>query len=188
MIQETIVTTVDNMGKAHIAPMGIHVLEHKYLIMPFRPSTTLDNILQTRAAVINFCDDVRIFAGCLTGKRNWPLTDSKKITGKYLCQALAHKEVELVRVEDDYTRPKLYCKTVHSENHAPFTGFNRAQFAVLELAILVSRLGMLPWEKIQSEMDYLQIGFEKTKSDREQQAWDWLMQRIEQFKHEEQIS
>lgn len=39
---------------------------------------------------------------------------------------------------------------------------------------------MLPWEKIQSELDYLRIGFEKTTGDRERQAWEWLMAVIEQ--------
>jgi hypothetical protein len=93
--------------------------------------------------------------------------------------ALAHTEVELVRVEDDDTRPKLFCKVVHTVNHAPFMGFNRAQYSVLEAAILISRLNRLPLEKIQAEIDYLRIGLEKTGGDRELEAWGWLMTVIE---------
>jgi len=182
MIQETIVTTQDSSGKAHIAPMGIHVpsgSQDEFIILPFRPSTTLNNLLESKTAVINYCDDVRVFAGCLTGRRDWPLKPAEKINGQVLACALAHTEVELVRVEDDETRPKLFCKAVHTANHAPFRGFNRAQYSVLEAAILISRLNMIPLEKIQAEIDYLRIGLEKTAGDRELEAWGWLMTVIE---------
>lgn len=184
MIQETIVITQNSSGLAHIAPMGIHIpskSQDEFIILPFRPSTTLNNLLASNTAVINYCDDVRVFAGCLTGRRDWPLKPAEKINGQVLECALAHTEVELVRVEDDETRPKLFCKAVHSVNHAPFRGFNRAQYSVLEAAILISRLGMIPLEKIQAEIDYLRIGLEKTAGDRELEAWSWLMTVIENF-------
>lgn len=184
MIRETIVTTQNKNGKVHLAPMGIQILEHEYLVMPFRPSTTLNNILETRTAVVNYTDDVRIFAGCLTGRLDWPLAHAIKIQGHFLKGTLAHSEVELVRIEEDETRPKLYCKAVHQVNHAPFSGFNRAQYSVLEAAILVSRLNMLPWKKIESELEYLRIGLDKTSGKKELEAWGWLMKKIEDFKHQ----
>jgi hypothetical protein len=184
MIQEVLVTTQNAEGITHIAPMGIHVQGDEFIILPFRPSTTLNNILESKTAVINYCDDVRVFAGCLTARRDWPLTATNKIKGHYLSSALAHREVELLHIEDDETRPKLYCNTLHSVNHAPFQGFNRAQFAVLEAAILVSRLKMLPLEKIESEIDYLRIGLDKTAGNNELEAWGWLMTVIEQHKQE----
>ncbi|MGJ0431374.1 DUF447 domain-containing protein [Methylobacter sp.] len=192
MIQEILITTVNTSGTAHIAPMGIHVSSRpeagrpadEVIILPFRPSTTLDNLLSSRTAVINYCDDVRIFAGCLTGRRDWPLKPAEKINGQVLAAALAHAEVELVRVEEDPVRPKLFCKVIHSVNHAPFQGFNRAQFSVLEAAILISRLHRLPLEKIESEIDYLRIGLEKTAGDRELEAWGWLMAVIDAHKKE----
>jgi len=182
MIQETIVTTLNSAGVAHIAPMGIHVQHDEFIILPFRPSTTLTNLLESKTAVLNYCDDVRVFAGCLTGRRDWPLKAAEKINGQVLQCALAHTEVELLRVEDDAIRPKLFCKAVHTVNHAPFTGFNRAQYSVLEAAILISRLDRLPLAKITSEIDYLRIGFEKTAGDREREAWAWLMAVIDEFK------
>jgi hypothetical protein len=184
MIHETIVSTHSAVGIPHLAPMGIHSHEEGYLIMPFRPSATLDNILATGHAVINYCDDVRVFAGCLTGRRDWPLKTAEKIPGSYLASTLAHVEVALARVENDAVRPKLFCRAVHSVNHAPFQGFNRAQFAVLEAAILVSRLGLLPLNKIEAELAYLRIGLDKTAGERELQAWDWLMERIASFQQQ----
>ena len=182
MIQETIVTTRNSTGIVHIAPMGIHSQNDEFVILPFRPSTTLANVLESKTAVLNYCDDVRVFAGCLTGRRDWPLQAAEKIDGSLLQCALAHTEVELVRIEDDAVRPKLFCKAVHTVNHSPFKGFNRAQYAVLEAAILISRLDRLPLAKIESEIDYLRIGFEKTAGDREREAWGWLMTVIENFK------
>jgi hypothetical protein len=65
--------------------------------------------------------------------------------------------------------------------HAPFTGFNRAKGAVLELAILVSRLSMLPREKIEAEIAYLSIAIEKTAGPDEREAWGWLMGKVEGY-------
>lgn len=181
MIQETIITTQNATGRPHIAPMGIHVEQaNEVIILPFKPSTTLDNLLSTQTAVINYCDDVRIFAGCLSGRRDWPLQPAEKINGQILQNTLAHSEVQLLRVEDDAVRPKLFCKIIHTVNHRPFIGFNRAQFAVLEAAILVSRLEWLPPEKIQAELAYCRIGLEKTAGERELEAWGWLMDIINQ--------
>jgi hypothetical protein len=178
MIQELIVTTQNANGFPHLAPMGVHVHGDEIHILPFKPSTTLTNLLETKTAVLNYCDDVRIFAGCLTGRRDW------RLNGLVLDGALAHSEVELVRIENDETRPTLICKILNTVNHASFMGFNRAQYSVLEAAILVSRLKMLPLEKIDSEIAYLKIGLEKTAGKRELEAWHWLMDAIETFKME----
>jgi hypothetical protein len=186
MIQEILVTTQNSAGLAHIAPMGIHLHENDFIILPFRPSTTLENLLQSRVAVLNYSDDVRVFAGCLTGRRDWPLRPAEKINAPVLTCALAHTEVAVVRVQDDATRPKVFCKAVHTANHAPFRGFNRAQFAVLEAAILVSRLHLLPMTKIETELAYLKMGFDKTAGVREHEAWVWLMEAIDLFKAKEQ--
>lgn len=183
MIRETIITSCSPRGAVHIAPMGVHVLDDELLIMPFRPSTTLDNVLATRTAVINYTDDVRVFAGCLTGRRDWPLLPAESIPGQRLAETLAHAELELLRWEEDELRPKLYCRVVHEANHAPFRGFNRAQYSVLEAAILVSRLDRLPWDKIESELAYLRIGLDKTAGPKEFEAWGWLMDAVETFKH-----
>ncbi len=184
MIQEVIVTTQNTQGQVHIAPMGIHIEADEIIILPFRPSTTLENILKSKTAIVNYCDDVRVFAGCLTGRKNWPLTAAENNKYHFISSALAHKQLELSRIEEDEVRPKLFFKTINTVNHAPFQGFNRAQFAVLEAAILVSRLNMLPIEKIDSEVEYLTIGFHKTAGERELEAWEWLMTRIDQYKQE----
>jgi hypothetical protein len=181
MIQEVIVTSRSPEGFNQIAPMGVVWRNQEVEIAPFRPSRTLDNILISECAVINYCDDVRVFAGCLTGRYDWPLVEANKVAAPRLTDALAHSEVCLQRIEEDQIRPRLICKPVHEVNHRPFKGFNRAQAAVLELAILVSRLDRLPTEKIEAELAYLRIAIEKTAGMRELQAWEWLMVQVEAF-------
>ena len=63
-------------------------------------------------------------------------------------------------------------------SHAPFGGFNRAQAAVIELAVLTSRLALLPREKVRREAEYLAVAVEKTAGEREQEAWGWLMEKV----------
>lgn len=181
MIFETIVVTTDVAGKPHVTPFGICYQNDQVLISPFRPSTTLNNVLATKSAVISFTDDVRIFAGALTSRQTWTLTSASTISGYVLDGALAHKELHLVEVKDDSVRPILLFDVVHQTNHKPFQGFNRAQSAVVELAVLVSRLHMLPIEKIQHEMQYLQIAIDKTAGERELEAWGWLVEKIDQY-------
>jgi hypothetical protein len=181
MIQEVIITCRSPRGVNQIAPMGIVWREDEVEIAPFRPSRTLENILTGECAVINYCDDVRVFAGCLTGRYDWPLVEAEEVTAPRLADTLAHCEVRLLRIEEDKIRPRLICKPVHEVNHRPFRGFNRAQAAVLELAILVSRLDRLPAQKIEAELAYLSIAIEKTAGVREIEAWEWLMERVEGF-------
>ena len=178
MIQEVIVTTRHPDGRTHCAPMGIRQAGPHLVIAPFRPSTTLDFLLAGRCAVVNYTDDVRIFAGCLTGRTNWPLVDTQRVPAPRLADALAHTELELHKVEDDPQRPRLFCRPVLQQTHGPFQGFNRAQGAVLELAILVSRLDRLTRDQLDRDIAYLGIAVQKTAGPREQEAWGWLMERV----------
>lgn len=179
MIYETIVSTINGQGDTHVTPFGIRMQDGLVVISPYKPSTTLQNILATGQAVLNLTDDVRVFAGALVGRQVWSLLPAEKVIGYRLADTLAHKELKLLKVEDDLVRPQLFLEIVHEAQHAPFQGFNRAQAAVIELAVLVSRLKRLPMEKIQQEMDYLRIAIEKTAGERELQAWSWLEEAVE---------
>lgn len=177
-IRESIVTTRNPDATAHIAPMGIHESGSHLVIAPFKPSKTLLNLERNGVASINYTDDIRIFAGCVTGRYHWPVQDADTIPAPRLQSCLAHSEVRVERVEQDELRPRYYCRVEHEVTHAPFHGFNRAQAAVIEAAILVTRLRMLPAEKIDREVEYLRIAINKAAGEREQEAWDWVMDAI----------
>lgn len=179
LIRETIVITASREGRAHIAPIGLIAERDDWIIAPFRPSTTLDNLVAVPFATANNTDDVRVFAGCLTGRFTWPTVAAEEVPVPRLADALSHIELAVMDVQEDPQRPRLRCRVVRSISHAPFQGFNRAQSAVLEAAILVSRLHMLPRERIERELAYLRSAVEKTAGAREIEAWGWLMQKVE---------
>jgi len=179
-IHEVIVTTSNPDGSPHSAPMGISEVSGHFIIQPFKPSATYNNLKQHRQCVINYTDDVRVFAGALTGHRDWATLACQNIEAHYLSQALAHTELEIIAFADNDPRAIFTGKIVGEYNHAPFRGFNRAQSAVIDAAILVSRLSMLPAEKVQQEIAYLTIAIDKTEGDRELEAWGWLMAKIKQ--------
>ncbi|MFA9461178.1 DUF447 domain-containing protein [Thiohalorhabdus methylotrophus] len=184
MIRESILTTRLADGGTHIAPMGVHEREGGFLVLPFQPSATLDNLLREGFLVINFTDDVRVIAGCLTGRRDWPLTRADRVPVQRLESTLSHMELAVERYYPDEQRPGLFCRPVHVANHQPFMGFNRAQWSVVEAAILISRLHMLPMERVDSEMQFLKVALEKTAGEREWEAWGWLEEKVAAFKAE----
>jgi hypothetical protein len=62
-IFETIVTVRGDAGRTQVTPLGVRQQGDWVVLAPFKPSLTLDLLLQSRAAVINCTDDVRVFAG-----------------------------------------------------------------------------------------------------------------------------
>lgn len=178
-IFETVITTVSAAGVAHVAPMGVRYEEGFVLLLPFKPSITLENIVASGFAVLNTVVDSRIFAGCVTGRRDWPVLAAERIAGVRLQAALGHLELQLAAHVDDSQRPLLRMARVHEFQHAPFIGLNRAQAAVLEAAVLVSRLRMLSPAKVESEMAYLQIAVDKTAGPAEHEAFRWLKEAVQ---------
>lgn len=181
MIRETILTTISPAGAVHVAPIGLIEEPGGWIVAPFHPSRTLENLRAVPEVVANYTDDVRIFAGCLTGRRAWPCVPADRVRPPRLASALAHAELAVVGVDDDPERPRFHCRVIHRATHAPFQGFNRAQAAVVEAAILVSRLFLLPREKVERDLAYLEVAVTKTAGPAEREAWAWLTQAVKTY-------
>lgn len=184
-ISETIITTTGADGKPHIAPLGLIRDGAHWIIAPFKPSRTLENLLLHPFATASHTDDVRVFAGCVTGRKDWATAPADQIAGAArLADCVTHWELKVERVVEDDLRPRFVCGLVHEAQHRPWGGLNRAQSAVLELAVLTTRLGMLPAEKVETELTYLEIAISKTAGPREAEAWGWLMEKITRWRAE----
>jgi len=181
-IFEAVITSLGADGSAHVAPFGVRYRGAQVVLMPFKPSGTLERLRESGHAVLNLSTDSRVFAGAVCarwlGRRDWPLVPAQAIRGVRLANALAHSELRLVHDDDHAERPTLVFERVLDVTHAPFPGFNRAQAAVVEGAVLVSRLHLLPADKIDAEMAYLQIAIDKTAGPEEREAWGWLREAI----------
>lgn len=178
MIHEGVIVTTAADGGAHVTPMGFERAGEEVMVAPFEPSTTLANLRRHPCASLSMTDDVRVVAGCLTGRREWPLAATAVVPGWRLAQCLAHLELEVATVLEDATRPRFRLRVVAETMHAPFRGFNRAQAAVVEAAILVSRLDFIDPAKLAREMQYLHIAVSKTAGEHEWTAWRWLLEAI----------
>jgi hypothetical protein len=187
LIYETVVTTVSADGVLHVAPMGARYVGDLVMLMPFRPSTTLANIETTGRAVLNLITDVRVFAGCVTGRKQWPTVELVALSDEpadaaarqapadqRLACSLGHVQLRLVEQIDDAQRPVLHLRRAAAGQDGVFQGMNRAQAAVVEGAVLVSRLHMLERAKLDSEWAWLQIAIDKTAGPTELEAWGWL--------------
>src|SRR3569832_2805939 len=98
MILEAILTTATPDGGTHIAPLGFR-RENGYIVLsPFHPSRTLDNLRATGVAAISHPPAVRVFAGCLTGRRDWPLVPCAQVACGRLADALRHSEKIVERI------------------------------------------------------------------------------------------
>ena len=183
MIHEVIVTTINKDKKVHIAPMGVKILQSdsKKLVQisPFKPSQTLNNILETKIATVNYIDNVKVFSGIVTGeKKDWELEVSDEKCAPHLQNTNTHMNVKVSEDHDDPVRPRIVCEVINEQIHRPFLGFNRAQFSVIELAVLSTRLGRIDDNKIRNEMKYLKIGIDKTAGKNEKEAWEWIEKKI----------
>jgi uncharacterized protein len=178
LIHECVVTTLTTDGRPHVAPLGLIEEDGYWIAAPFRPSATLFNLEHNGKLTASFTDDARIFAGLVTGTRNFPLTDVNGWPAPRLSVALAHAALEVERVEEDALRPRFFCRVRHTQAHRPFLGMNRARAAVLEAAILATRLDRLSRDKIDCEIAYLKIAIDKTAGEVEREAWGIVMQKI----------
>jgi hypothetical protein len=170
VILETIVTTVADNGTVNCAPMGIEWGEEILVLKPFLETVTYRNVLATRAAVVNLTDDVRVFARAAVANPPFPTVPAVAIRGVLLADCCSWREVEVKSVDSTPPRARIEARIVHHGTRREFVGFNRARHAVLEAAIYVTRLHLLPRAFVESELTRLQVIVDKTAGPQEFEA------------------
>jgi hypothetical protein len=172
VIIEVIVTTRDPNGLVNVAPMGVEWSSPEQLVLkPFLDTTTFRNLQATGVAVVNLTDDVRVFARAAIGNPAEPTVPATVVAGVVLADTCSWHEVEVATIDATPPRSRIETRLVHRGSHREFLGFNRARHAVLEAAILATRLHLIPHDEIRAELGRLQILVDKTAGDREREAW-----------------
>ncbi len=186
MILEAIVTTINEDGSTNISPMGPTISSAcdaargteigQFALRPFDTSRTFANLKRTRCGVMHVTDDVMLFAMTAIGQKpkNPDLIDAKSIEGKILAEACRFYEFEVGFIDETGSRMHLNCSTVRHGKLRDFWGFNRAKHAVLEAAILATRLDFLPRQEIDETMHRLRVIVDKTAGEREAAAMDLI--------------
>ena len=182
MITETIVTTLNEQGEANFAPMGVSIGDGEVLIRPYKESTTYRNLLATGEAVVNLTDNVRLFAEGAVSSPQFPAFPADKVRGLVLKDACSYYECSVNQADTAHERADFHCQVVKKGFLREFVGFNRAKNAVIEAAILATRVRFLEMEKILKE--YLRFSeiVKKTGGEEEALAMQYLQDYVDRQK------
>ena len=182
MILESIVTTVNEDGTPNVSPMGPNVNEFfdRFELRPFNTSRTFGNLKRTKVGVLHVTDDVELFAQAAIGRlESLPaLNAAEKINGHVIADSCRWYEFEVEFIDETGPRMSLNCRTVHAGRNRDFWGFNRAKHAVLEAAILATRLEFLPTEEIREQFFRLETMVNKTGGQQERNAFALLSEFV----------
>ncbi|MDA1015534.1 MAG: DUF447 family protein [Planctomycetota bacterium] len=183
MILEGIVTTTNDDGSINVAPMGpiVDASMQRLHLRPFQSSTTYANLKRDRVGVFHVVDDVLLLAqaaiNCLT--ETPPTFPATIVSGHVLADACRWYEFQAVEIDDHELRTHIFADVVHTGRIRNVFGFNRAKHAVLEAAILATRLHILPRIEVEAEMARLAIPVEKTAGDQEREAFRLIAEYID---------
>lgn len=192
MIIEGLVTTLDPDGGMHLAAMGPQVDDGfvpraggdgglgRLVFKPFPSSQTAANLLRERAGVFHVTDDTLLLARVVVGVAGAAAGSlpTSRVRGRRLADVCRAYEFEIESVDD--SRERLVCpaRVVAVHEGRPFRGLNRAAHAVVEGAILVTRLHLLGHDEVRRRFADLAVLVEKTAGVREREAFDLLRGRI----------
>ena len=185
LILEGIVTTTNADGTINVAPMGPIVDEAvtRLLLRPFRTSATYANVARTGCGVFHVVDDVLLVARAALGRLEAtpPTFPASVVAGAVLADACRWYEFRVARLDDTRERTEIDAEIVHTGRLRDCFGFNRAKHAVLEAAILATRLTLMPRLEVESQLAALRVPVDKTAGPREQEAFDLIVRHVAAF-------
>lgn len=190
MILEGLVTTTDPAGAIHVAAMGPEIDDgsreadpraiERMLLKPFPSSQTAGNLLRVPEGVFHVIDDCLFLARVVTGTMHAAPASrpATAVRGWVLDDACRAYEFKVATTDNSQQRMRMEARVVAVHEGRPFLGFNRARHAVLEGAILVTRLHLLVATEIDRQFRDLALIVEKTGGAREREAFALLEARV----------
>ena len=187
MIVEGLLTTLDAAGKLNLAPMGPIVVEpiihgnfQQLILRPFQPSTTFNNLSATRCGVFHIVDQIDVIARAAIAQLSEipPVHPATCIDGFVLQDCCRWFELTIDSIDASTARSRMPATVVYTQERRPFWGFNRARHAVLEAAIIATRVHMMDWQEIESAFQFLAPAVEKTGGTTEKDSFAMLQQFV----------
>ncbi len=181
-VLEGVITSVCEDGTINISPMGavVELEERQMMLRPYQGSTTFANLRRTRHGIFHVTDDVLLIARAAVGQIDVQ-PDLLALPGQMGCALKDACRWYAVAVDtfcEQSTPAHLQCRVLESRRQRDFFGFNRAKHAVLEVAILATRIERLPGADILTEMERLTAVVEKTGGQKESEAFSFLAKYI----------
>ncbi|MFM8735994.1 MAG: DUF447 domain-containing protein [Pirellulales bacterium] len=188
MIIEGIVTTTEPDGRMHVAAMGpwIDPVErdagriNRLVLKPFATSRTGANLARVPSGVFHVTDDVLLLARVVAGRLEEPpaARPAERVAGHVLAHACQAWEFAVTGTDASRERVVMQARVEAAHVGRPFLGFNRAAHAVVEAAILTTRLHLLDPADVAGRMADLRVLVEKTGGPREHEAFALLEARV----------
>lgn len=178
MILEGLMTTTGDDGTVNVSPMGPRVDEalQEFILRPFQTSTTYRNLKRTGVGVFHVTDDVEMLARAAVGRLQPPpeLRPCAAVKGFLLAGACRWFALRVAELDDRDERTTITCRVVAAGELRPFFGLNRAKHAVVEAAILATRLHLIAPDEIARQFVALRPLVEKTGGAAERRAFAFL--------------
>lgn len=181
MILEGVVTTVDVDGALNVAPMGPRVdpAMRRFVLRPYQTSTTYRNLKATGEGVLHVTDDVLLIARTAIGLPALAATrPAEAVRGQVLADACRFYEFRVVELDDHEERTTIVVETVASGRQRDFFGLNRGKHAVVEAAILSTRVDWLGRDAVLAQFDTLGVLVDKTGGPAEHEAFRLLRDHV----------
>lgn len=183
LILEGLMTTLSADGSVNVSPMGpiVDPSMSELVLRPYQTSTTYHNLKRTGQGVFHVTDDVEVIAHAALGQPVPlpPLVPATAVEGQILATACRWYALRVRTLDDSAERTEIVCDVVDRGTLREFFGFNRAKHAVLEAAILATRVAFLPAAEIRAELDRLRSPIQKTGGDAEHRAFQYLCSEVE---------
>jgi uncharacterized protein len=184
MIIEGLMTTANPDGTSNVSPMGPRVAAEegadwtRLVVRPFRTSTTYANLKRTGLGVFHVTDDVEMLAAAAIG-RLAPPPVRRSAAGQFILEgACRWYALEVACLEDADERTTIEMRVVERGTLREYFGLNRAKHAVVEAAILATRLHLIPHDEIERQLAALRPLVEKTGGSAEQRAFAQLAEYV----------
>jgi uncharacterized protein len=183
MILEGLVTTRDADGRPHLAPMGPRfepANTDQFLLRPFPTSQSYQNLLRHPEGTLHVTDDALLLARAAIGPVEPlpPIRPAERIDGFVLSDCCRWFEFRIINVDNSDERVRMTAAIVHRGRSREWFGFNRARHAVVEAAILATRVHLLPHDQIEAEFGVFARIIDKTGGAAEKEALSLLQNHV----------
>lgn len=176
-------TTVNEDGSANISPMGpiVDAAMKTLTLRPYQTSTTYQNLKRTGEGVFHVTDNVLMLAQSAVGAIDPPpsMRRAAAVDGFILDDACRWYACKVRSLDDSQERTRIVADVIDRGRQRDFFGLNRAKHAVVEAAILATRIEFLPADEIRSQFGRLAPLVEKTGGPDEREAFRFLEQYVQ---------
>ncbi|MDA0658626.1 MAG: DUF447 family protein [Planctomycetota bacterium] len=182
MILEGLVTTINDDGSVNLSPMGPALKEgsfSEFSLRPFDTSTTYRNLAREGEGVFHVTDDVEMIAYAAVGQLKLPpMMPAPGVRGWIVRDACRWYAFRVRSALTSGPRIDMTCDVVAHGALREFWGLNRAKHAVLEAAILATRIHLLERSAIESELARLEPLVIKTGGTVERRTFEFLQKYV----------